>query len=590
MDIESELTHLKRRVATLEAIVGVGEQAEVVFSSTPPPPPPPPMAGAVSYSPVGSEGTFAPTATTVSTRPKLGFDFGIETLLRWAGVALVTLAGIFLVSTAISRGWVGPELQLLGAAMGGAVLLAGSVYLSESRRPWALALGCGGAVVLAASAIATYEWLDLVGPEAAIGLAALVTLGSLGVAIKTRLEGIALVACVAAMFGALETLSELGDAASLGWVAALILVSTGIGLFKQWPGLRLITGWLGALVLAGYAVSQDVDGILRVIGFAGTACVAAALWAGPIFAGRMADDGSSGNWGSFDWAPLDYRLVALVPGWVWVAISGLLSLEESVDLGIAALIFAAGFGLLASGSFGRIDKLVSMSTLFGVLTLVSVGFALVFDGPALMVALAGQAVTSYFLGRKLGDIPLQVGGYVVAATSSLLAVYEMLDALDRDGFENFGAVLATLVVVGLWIGAAAFSYGRDHTDFPFEVPFVGAWAISMLWLATLLSDLPQGLGLISAAWATMACAGLVMGLISRIAIVKNMALGTLGLTLVKLVTVDMAEVEVFWRVGLFFVVGVGLIALGLRIPELMSSSAASDEESAADQDAEPSNL
>ena len=77
----------------------------------------------------------------------------------------------------------------------------------------------------------------------------------------------------------------------------------------------------------------------------------------------------------------------------------------------------------------------------------------------------------------------------------------------------------------------------------------------------------------------MACAGLVVGLTQRFAVVKNVALGTLGLTLAKLVTVDLAEVDVFWRVGLFFVIGIGLITLGLKVPSLVVPEAAAEDTS-----------
>lgn len=613
MDIEAELRHLKGRVELLEAIAGVqtpeaatppliappirptlpGEvsrpeagaptlPAQALESALVPPPPPPPPVGSVPFSPGASPG-YPPAWESEAPvqKTEMAFEFGIESLLRWAGVALVTLAGIFLVSTAINRGWIGPELQLLGAALGGAVLLAGSVRLSESRRPWALALGCGGAIVLAASAVATYEWLELVEPGAAIGLTALVTAASYAVAMRTRLEGVALIASLAAMIGALETLAELGEAATLGWITALILISAGIGLLRHWHGLRIVAGGVGALLLAFYAVAEEVDGILAVLGFAGTAVVAATLWAAPTIANKIAARDSSDQAARLDWEPLDYRLVALVPGWVWVVVSGLLSLDDANPIGVVAIVTAVGFGALSVLSLDRIAKLISLSTLLGSLTLLAVGFALLFDGPALMVALAGQAVTSYFIGRKLHDLPLRIGGYLAGVASTILALFEMVEALDHGGFDNFGAALAALIVVALWIGGAAVAYIRRDADVPFEIPFVGAWIGSMLWLAAVLTDLPQGLGLISAAWAVMACVALIVGLQNRIGIVKNVALVTLGVTLVKLVTVDMAEVDVFWRVGLFFVVGIGLIGLGLKIPELMGY--ATGEQDAEDQ-------
>ena len=332
MDIETELANLKSRVEALEATVEA--QTSIEGAGTPPsaaaspaiaPPVRPTRPGASQPAPAAeqqSQPVSAPTpqmsapAQTMPPPPPAGsvpygsgvlptevvappaehaFEFGIETLLRWAGVALVTLAGIFLVSTAISRGWVGPELQLLGAALGGAALLAGAVRLSESRRPWALALGCGGAVVLAASAIATYEWLELVGPGAALGLTALATAGSIAVALRTRLEGIALVASLAAMFGALDTLNNFGDSTTLLWVGAIVLLTSGLGAIRQWPGLRIIAGWLGAFILAIYALAEGADGVLQIVGFIGAAVIGLTLWAGPVLAGYLSGQTTAGS-------------------------------------------------------------------------------------------------------------------------------------------------------------------------------------------------------------------------------------------------------------------------------------------------------
>jgi hypothetical protein len=567
MDIEREINDLTKRVAALEAaMTDAPVPAELAPTVTPasvmPPPPPPGTAP--------SQPAYQPAAIPKWTPPEPpSFEWGIETVLRWAGVALVTLAGVFLVSTAISRGWIGPELQLLGAALGGSALLAAAVELSESRRPWALALGCGGSIVVAASALATHEWLDLVGPGPAVGLLAIATAGSLAVALKSRIEGIALVAGVVGMLAPIETLDNFGDGAILSWVGAFVVGSSALGLLKRWPGVRMITGWVGAFVLMVYALSEEVEGLLQVMGFVGAAIIGATLWAGPTIAKRLSPIEGSGSWRSLDWAPIDYRLVAFVPAWAWGVVAGLLPIVDDQDFGLVAIASAAGFLALAGLTLNRVERLVSISTLLGSLTVLAVGFSVYFDGPALMVALAGQAVTSHFLSRRLDDDWLRYSSYLVGGVSSVLAVVEMARALEDDGFANFGYGLATGIVVLCWIGAAVLAQGRDDLDVRYEVPLVGAWVGSMLWLAAVLIDVPQGLGLISAAWALMACAGLIIGLIGRISVVRNLALGTLGVTLAKLVTVDLAEVEVFWRVGLFFVVGMGLIALGLKVPSLI---------------------
>ena len=521
----------------------------------------------------------------------------VEALLRWAGVALVSLAGIFLVSTAVTRGWIGPELQLLLATLGGLALLGGSVYLSSSRRPWAVALGCGGAIVVVVSALATHGWLDLVPPGAAAFLALLLAAAAVGVAIFTRIESIAVVAALVALVGGVDLLGDTSVGAPVGWIAGFVVVATGLGLVQKWSVFRLAPSWLGAAILAGFAISEDVEGAIQAVGLITTVVIAAALWAGSAFAARAGgpvDAGVSvpstttpeqavaGGGPLVDpalapaaarrplsWQSVDYRIVGLVPGWVWVMVSGVLNLEAETKVGVTALVVAGVFAALGVATLFR-ERLIGLSTVMGALTLAAIGFAVLLDGPALIVALLGQAIGSIILGRLLDDRLIRIGGYVAMGLATLLAVVPLAEAYDNGGFETIGAGLATALVAAAWIGGAIFTYLRsDETEIPFDPVVVGAWVAAMAWLGALVYSLPQGLAMISVVWAILACVGLVVGLQRGIDVVRTMAMLTLGVTLFKLVTVDMAEVDVFWRVGLFFLVGMGLIALGLKVPSLM---------------------
>ncbi len=60
----------------------------------------------------------------------------IEQLLKWSGLVLMFLSALFLVSTAIKRGWIGPELQLLGAGAIGAGLIGGGLVMGQRRAGW----------------------------------------------------------------------------------------------------------------------------------------------------------------------------------------------------------------------------------------------------------------------------------------------------------------------------------------------------------------------------------------------------------------------------------------------------------------------
>lgn len=594
VDLEHQVSELVDRVTALEEALAVA--ARTPAASAPPvdeapttvpipaPLPPPPVASNPPPPPPLSPPPPVEAEPNPPQESRFVANVGIESVLRWAGVALVTLAALFFISTAITRGWIGPELQLLAAAIAGGTMHAGADRLEKSRRPWALALGCGGAIVLPICAVATHEWLDVVGPGFAIALTGVAVVACVAVAFKTRLEGIALVAGLVAIFAPLDSLDTYGDGAILGWVAGFVLASSLIGWVRAWPGERLITGWLGAVLLMVYALSEDPTGGLRVAGFVGAAIVAAVLWLGPTLAGHLGHRVPL-LWKSFDWTPLDYRLVGFVPSWVAAVVVGLLSLDGRQENGAIALVVAAGFLFVAQVTIDRVDRLVTISTVFGSLTLFAMGLALVLDGPALMVALAIQAAGTYYLAHLFGDRPLRFGSYALGSVATLLAAGEMFKALDNNGFANAGAIFATAVVVLGWVivavalrGSEAIAEGdglvvvdQRAAEVPFELAFFGAWSLAILWTAATLVGAPQGMMLISIAWASMVGIGLTVGLRGNNGLLKNAALGTLVLTLGKLFTVDLAEVDVFWRVGLFLLIGSGLITLGLKVPTLIGA-------------------
>ena len=55
--------------------------------------------------------------------------------------------------------------------------------------------------------------------------------------------------------------------------------------------------------------------------------------------------------------------------------------------------------------------------------------------------------------------------------------------------------------------------------------------------------------------------------------VTRIGFATLALVVAKLLTVDLAEVETFWRAGLFFLIGLGFLWLSTAIPGLIGAEA-----------------
>ncbi|NNE97194.1 MAG: DUF2339 domain-containing protein, partial [Acidimicrobiales bacterium] len=264
---DAQVADLVQRVDELERRIQEQQRAydarlarlEAVW--TPPPAhatPPPPPAGAVRLPGPGAPPTPRPVLATPGGRDAIHPDW--EVLIRWAGILLVALAAIFLVSTSISRGWIGPNLQLAAATLGGLSLLGGAAYFAPKLRMWAVSLGVGGAVVLPVCAAAAHGWLDLVSRDVSLVLVAGATALSVAVAYATRLDQVSLVAVVA---GVLVPVS-LGffDIENMGllawWIASGACVAAALGWARRSTLVRIGGVVTAALVLLG-AAAVTVD-------------------------------------------------------------------------------------------------------------------------------------------------------------------------------------------------------------------------------------------------------------------------------------------------------------------------------------------
>jgi uncharacterized membrane protein len=99
-----------------------------------------------------------------------------------------------------------------------------------------------------------------------------------------------------------------------------------------------------------------------------------------------------------------------------------------------------------------------------------------------------------------------------------------------------------------------------------------------VWLGSVLVHLPQGQAVVSIAWATVGTVVFLLGAITRRTDAAAAGLAVLALTVGKLLTVDLREVDTLWRAGLFFVIGLGLMRLGFLLPELLREERATADD------------
>lgn len=592
--VEAVLATLPAQFATPAPPVFPAPPSPVQPMTSPPLPPPP-------TPPTGAPPPPPPMEPWVGPVSKPAFDLDDltpERFVRWAGLVLVALAAIFLVSTAIQRGWIGPELQLAGATAAGLGLLGAAFRLRDHGPGWATSLGIAGATVLAFCATATHTWLDLVPAAAAAVAVAAASAVSVAAAWRLGRESVAVAAGLAALWvpptlGLHHELSPEFLALALG---AIVVAATGLGLVRPWPLVRTGIGWLAALMLLAVLanIEQTYDRVTLpgrgpLAGVA-VALAAAALWLGPVLAtqlvGRRPVAGDDGRPSPFavdgylstvgqQLAAIDHRLLAVVPGWCWLAVAAVTGTDRSRPFGLLGLAVAAGFALVTTATWLRLPRALGLVQALGVSGVAAVALVALIDGPLLMVALTVHTAVTVVVARRFRDTALGVSAAVTAAAAGLLVVSDIFRTIaERD--TSVGRAAAQAFVVGA-IGASAFVVNRFGRRDLAEPAFVVAWVLTLLWAVATFLPGPQGNVVVSALWAAMAVAAVVAGLRWLSSTVRTVGLLTLALAVGKLLTVDLAVVDVFWRVGLFFLIGAGLLRLAYVLPRLAAQARARAE-------------
>lgn len=542
---------LERDVARLESeVAALRVRAETRPSPVSPstfawPPPAPAMRGPPEW-PAPSVGG-ARTAKAAA-----GWSVESEAVLKWGGVGLVVLAVGFAVSTAISRHWIGPELQLAGALAVGGGLIGGGIRLRASRPAWTHALCSGGTIALFTT-VASDLFLDQVPAGAALASTAAIGLATLALARSIRSEWVAGASLLGGTIGwAVIADRDFVFFAALAWFATLVGLVILVSVEREWYAARVsaeVVGMIAFLVLAGETATlqQQTWGGIAATAFAGTLFVVPSI-------GDL----------SSTWQRIELQLAVVASPWMFM-VSVAVGLESRPDdvIALGALAIAVATLCLARALRSRLQRVHSISLVIGASVTISIGLAILLSTTAVFVALAVQAAGLVMISRALErDVRLLVNAIVLASISVIFAVDRMCTAWEQD--LPIGDDVGHLLVIGA-IGSGIWLHGGRITR---RVGAVAVLALVLVWLGSALVHLPQGQAVVSVSWATVGTVVLLLGVIGRRTDAAATGLAVLAITVAKLLTVDLREVDTLWRAGLFFVIGVGLMRLGFLLPHL----------------------
>lgn len=371
--------------------------------------------------------------------------------LAWVGGLAIVLGAIFFLSLAFSRGWIGAELRVvIGLAAGSAALLAGGVLMERKNRLMGHVLTPVGLAVISVSAVGATSLYELVPVPIGLAIVLLSALAASAIAVRSDspvVAGFGLVAVLAAP----PLLGASPDATTLAFVAAVLVGTTVVSLWKTWSWLPPIAFVLSAPQAASWILGEPQAAVGLVgVGLYWLLNVVAA--GGEEFRRRRPDISPSsatlllGNAAFLVWAGFElltgeliaYRGLFLLDVALGHMVVGAYFLRRDGDLGL--------FGLLATGTG---------------LAALTMAAPIQFDAPAVPIAWTAEAVALAWIAARRQHRYSAIASSVLFALAGAAVLWVHGSTVRTIGEIPFvdppGAALAFFVAgvaVGVWLTRA----------------------------------------------------------------------------------------------------------------------------------------
>jgi uncharacterized membrane protein len=503
-------------------------------------------------------------------------------VLAWIG-GLATLLGlVFLMRSAVDSSWFTEEIRTVMAALGSLSLLVLGVWLHEQKgRLEAARVAVAVAIPgLYATTVVATQTYDLISPI--IGLEAGALIGVIGVAIAVRWSSM-LVGSVG-ILGALAAPMLVGtahDGGSIAFVALALAISVGVLLWQRWDWLALgafavsapqLIAWIydnGFIVFEGDGnPSEPALLVLAVlVGFW-------VLYAASAFGYELRVRGE-------EKIPVSSWLLLLCSS-AFVFVAGCIVVGENSALALNAWTFGfAAAHLLLGGAaihFGIHREIGSLLTAGGI-ALGSIGLANAFDGPTLVAVWSAMTAALAYMATRVdrGPAPalsdaqrllFTAFGFLALAFVHMLVVEAPPNAI-AEGVDD---LRSSLVAIACCAGAAfaCWYWGREIESHAATVAgFVGAAGFVYLGSVLIIDSIGAndtgeareiGQAWLSAFWTATGLAAVIWGMVRRSVNVRLGGLALLMLSIAKVWTYDLAELEELARALSFVALGLLLLS------------------------------
>lgn len=516
--------------------------------------------------PRGSERKRAPDAAAASG----GLAGHGERWLGRVGVAFVVLAFGFLFRYAFDQGWIGPGFRLVLGLVAATAMLGVGLRLEGSRERYSQYLLGGAVAVYYLVGFASHELYALVPFALAFAFMCAVTVLAFVLAERQRLPSLAVIGASGGLSTPFLVSTGSGNVPGLIVYTTLLLAGAGaLQFLRGWRSLLLVLGF-GGLMVTGLAVamaSGPSDLLEAGITTVGVLTAAAVFGVLPLLRAHLRRTDPEGwpepplpDAAAQIASPDGVALGLLRIGCVTAAFTGVLELGGLLELERATLgvLFGLAFMVylaLARGLSETRPALQASAETASLLLVLAITLVLFDYRVMLPLAVVGAAMHSAHARWSLPGVAFLAH---LLFAQLLLLVVGRLDVLGVAAGSPFGVrELGALGAIALAF-STTFVFSSTTARRAYRI---AAHVAFMAWLATQLGPLERGQELISLSWGVYGIALLLVSLRMRDRGVQLAGLATLGVVAAKLIVVDMAQVDVIWRILLFM--GFGAAFLGL---------------------------
>ncbi len=502
----------------------------------------------------------------------LGADIaeGGERWLGRVGVAFVVLAFGFLFKYAFDQGWIGPAFRLILGGVAATVMLVIGLRLEGARERYSQYLLGGAVAVYYLVGFASYQLYALVPFAVAFAFMAATTVLAFVLAERQRFASLAVIGAAGGLATPFLVSSPGGSASELVAYTTLLLAGAGaLWFWRGWKTLLFVLG-LGGLAVMGVAVGRlgSPPGVLeRTIVLGGILAAWALFGALPLVRARLhrvdpatwPDPGSDTERERWTWpfvmvGPL--RPACLIGSLAAVFEIGALLKVDHAGLGVLFALACVVYALLAWRHFETRPALDAAAETASIL--LALGIVAYFLDARVFLPLAVLAAGMHSAHDRWS---LPGVSRLAHFTFMLLLIVYLGRAAGQAtvvGRSPFGVVeLSVLAAIVLAAVTSLMVTGpRARAAY-----LLSAHVAFLLWLVAQLLPTALGQELISLSWGVYGIVLLLVAMKIDRRGLQMTGLATLGLVALKLVLVDMAQIDVIWRILLFM--GFGAAFLGL---------------------------